>query len=142
MVRSENDLPKKKGKYIVRNKRNGNLVRYYYYLNDNSKSRWISKVDWYLIESDLQLSMPSVEIMANSIEIIFKNTKRIHGKSEALDWIKRASIQSARHIKSQCKVIDLKSELMKFIDFAEPLYWGENDIVDYRQVIDQYLKQQ
>jgi len=36
--------------------------------------------------------------IAESIEQIFKNTQRIHGKSDALDWIKIASIHSARYV--------------------------------------------
>jgi len=34
----------------------------------------------------------------NSIEAIFRNTQRIHGKSESLDWIKIASIKVERYL--------------------------------------------
>lgn len=35
-----------------------------------------------------------------SIEAIFRNTLRVHGKSKNLDWIKIASIRTARFIES------------------------------------------
>lgn len=37
--------------------------------------------------------------IAESIYHIFKNTERIHGKSEALDWIKIASYKSAEYLR-------------------------------------------
>ena len=47
-IESEKDLPKKDGKYIVHNKLNSNIVRYYYHFNDLCKNGWLNKVDWYL----------------------------------------------------------------------------------------------
>ena len=41
----------------------------------------------------------------------------------------------------QYRAEGLREELIKFLDFAEPIYWGENEYSDYRQIIDLYLKQ-
>jgi hypothetical protein len=55
-IKDASGLPKKDAKYIIRNKHSGNLVRYYYYDNDECTQRWLQKVDWYLqpIEQDPQ----------------------------------------------------------------------------------------
>ena len=41
----------------------------------------------------------------------------------------------------QYRTEGLREELIKFLDFAEPIYWGENEYSYYRQIIDLYLKQ-
>jgi len=40
----------------------------------------------------------------------------------------------------QRKPTDLREEIIKFLDFADPIYWGENVITDRRQLIDKYLE--
>ena len=45
--------------------------------------------------------MKTKEELENNIEHIFKNIERIHGKSEAIDWIKLASHESASFILNQ-----------------------------------------
>jgi hypothetical protein len=52
------------------------------------------------------------EEISEAIELIFKNTERIHGNSDGLDWIKIASIRSAKYLEKQieqpftCPVFD------------------------------------
>jgi hypothetical protein len=41
------------------------------------------------------------EEISEAIERIFKNTERIHDKSDVLDWIKIASIRSAKYLEKQ-----------------------------------------
>lgn len=71
-------LPKEEDKYIVRNKKNGNIVRYYYYFNDNCKINWLEKVDWYLQPCEFpesgerKTAVP--EISDEEIESMFPDT--------------------------------------------------------------------
>jgi hypothetical protein len=61
----------------------------------------------------------SREIMIKSMEKIFENTKRIHGNSEAIDWIKVAIHKSASYILSE--LCDTKeSDIIKALS-GEPI---------------------
>jgi len=61
--------------------------------------------------------MKSKEEIIQSVEYIFENTKRIHGKSEAIDWQKVAIHKSVSYILSE--LADLKAQLKQAE--AEPI---------------------
>lgn len=71
---------------------------------DNSQGEPDIEYVWWLekqfIEQSQQIELSSDKIdIADTIEYIFKNTERIHGKSEALDWIKIASHKLVEYLK-------------------------------------------
>lgn len=85
--------------------------------------------------------------MSKHIEAIFKNTQRIHGKSE-LDWIKVASYKAVRYINTHyAEAYSKKSrreELEKFMEYLEEevidiVY--QNDEQGMKYLINQYLNQ-
>jgi hypothetical protein len=47
--------------------------------------------------------MDAKEELANSIENIFKNTKRIHGDSDVIDWAKLAAHKTATFLEAKSK---------------------------------------
>ncbi len=97
-----------------------------------------------LIESDLQLSMPSEnEIEKKSIDLLkyHSDLYQEHPFNEMYEKDKDAILfcmnEIAKFIKSQCKVIDLREEIVKFGKWfnkcGQPLI---------RPTIDEYFKQQ
>ena len=97
-IESEDDLPKEKGIYIV--KCADNDTPEFMRLAGYGGNIFWNKVTWYLVEQSQQIEKPSDDNdVENAIEHIFKNTERIHGKSEALDWIKIASHRTVEYFK-------------------------------------------
>lgn len=64
--------------------------------------------------------MKTKEELAKSIENICKNTKRIHEKSDSIDWIELASWKVASFMIAQLELPegrDLRSELIDFANY-------------------------
>jgi hypothetical protein len=66
------------------------------------------------------------EEISEAIERIFKNTERIHDKSDVLDWIKIASIRSAKYLEKQIEQPQPSLQLTdEKIEKAANKYWKE-----------------
>ncbi len=107
--------------------------------DDDTPTLTIDNIDWYLLESDLQLSMPSEEKI-KQWTYSEPNLELSWAESQYASIFIRGKIKGANWVKSQCKIIDLKEELVKFRDHykksIKPL------IICTDEQIDEYLKQQ
>ena len=63
-----------------------------------------------------QIAMTDRERAEETIEAIFKNTFRIHGKSKNLDWIKIASIKASEKL-LEFRNEGLRDELIKTLNW-------------------------
>ena len=67
------------------------------------------------------------ELTAENIEHIFKNTERIHGKSEAIDWIKVASCKVISFMEKHCNQPSDAPEHRKVYMKTSNEYYGLNE---------------
>lgn len=100
-IRSAEDLPKETGTYEAFNKipLPAGVCQMHLFINDKEKidgykDYWLKNILWYL----QPIEPINKERVIEAMEHIFANVKRIHGNSEALDWIKIAIHRSAEYI--------------------------------------------
>ncbi len=138
MVNGEESLPKD-GKYYCHIKGAGDVL----FMGDMKFINPANKkvIDYYLLESYLQLSMPSEEEIikiAKNKGFISKDNLNCSDekKSKINTHIRRGFYYGGKWVKSQCKVIDLKDELYSnmqyYMEYCQrdgyitPKEWLEN----------------
>jgi hypothetical protein len=106
--------------------------------------------DWKQIEKDFIDWDVENNYSSSQRQILdwFKEQFKQEPAKGAEDWLKGkgynndmifTGFEMVANLMEQYRAEGRREVILKFLDFAEPIYWGENEYTDYRKILELYL---